>query len=160
MAKASGGYYTNGLTIATPATLPSDATFPVDTQAPEGQAPQTLAVPMGLADQFSQANDTVTAHAGGGAASATQLDYGITEIAVCATAANSVKLPPAVEGTKVYLWNKGAQSAQVFGGGTSTINGVAFGTGVAQAAGLSALYFCVEGDGDDVAGSWARILSA
>lgn len=162
MAQASGGYYTNGLTIATMSDLTADSVVPMDTQADGGSAPQTLAVPLGLAGGFLAIGETgVTAHAGGGQTDAELLGYGLNTVTVVATNADSVKLPPAVAGAVVVVANEdAAQSIQVFGGGTSTINGIATGTGVAQAAAITAYYICTSGTGDDVAGTWRRILSA
>lgn len=96
----------------------------------------------------------VTALAGGGKTGATPLTAAINRIGTCATAADSVLLPPALKGIDVFLMNDGAASAQVFGQGTDTINGVATGTGVAQANAKSALYVCYAD------GAWVRLLSA
>ena len=64
-------------------------------------------------------------------------------------------------GMKILVHNGHASnSMQVFGAGVDTINGVATATGVAQAAGKSALYYAVaDGDGTAV-GAWFRVLSA
>lgn len=96
----------------------------------------------------------VTATAGGTKAAATALTAAINNITVCATAADSVLLPAAKAGMSIFVTNRGAASAQVFGAGTDTINDVATGTGVAQANSVSALYVC------PVDGKWYRILSA
>jgi hypothetical protein len=98
----------------------------------------------------------VAAHAGGTKAAATSTGtYENISISTVATTADSIIFGhPAIPGRVLNVVNNGAASAQVFGLGTDTINGVATGTGVAQAAGLSAVYFCV------VAGNWARVLSA
>lgn len=100
----------------------------------------------------------LTAHAGGGQASALQLVAAMNEVTTVATGADSVALPLAVAGMVVYVENAaGANSMQVFGAGTDTINAVATGTGVAQAAGKSGVYFCVK---SAPAGAWYRTLSA
>lgn len=99
----------------------------------------------------------ITAHAGGGQADAYQLTATANRIATVATAADSVKLPLAEAGAKVYVRNAGANSAQVFGAGTDTINGVATATGVALAAGKNGAYICVK---SAPAGDWMLILSA
>jgi hypothetical protein len=76
-------------------------------------------------------------------------------VATVGTAADSVKLPVSVAGMVVQLVNDdAANSMQVFGSGTDTINDVATATGVAQAAGKAATYSC------PVAGKWYRNLSA
>lgn len=111
-----------------------------------------------LAQLIGSYQPGVTAHAGGGKASAYQLNASVVEIEVSATAADSVKLPPGYPGLEVIIFNNGAQSAQVFGSGLDTINGVATGTGVAQAAGKSALYKCYEVAAG--VGKWLRIFSA
>lgn len=98
--------------------------------------------------------DGITATPGGTKAAARALKRSMNRISVCATAANSVLLPKAIAGSIVLLANSGVASAQVFGKGDDTINGVATATGVAQGAGLSALYFCI------TSGAWFRVLSA
>lgn len=86
--------------------------------------------------------DAITAHAGGGKASARALTCRFNNITVVATAADSVLLPPGLVGLEITIVNSGANSMQVFGAGTDTINGVATGTGVAQAAGATVVYRC------------------
>lgn len=104
------------------------------------------------------ATDAVTAAAGGGQTNATQLTGVMANVTVVATAADSVKLPLAQAGMVYLLSNSdAADSMQVFGAGTDTINGVATATGVAQAAGKSAMYFAVT---SAPAGKWLRNLSA
>ncbi|WP_332116063.1 hypothetical protein [Azorhizobium caulinodans] len=103
----------------------------------------------------TSAATTITAFAGGGQASATQLSKGVNHVTTVATAADSVKLPASAPGLVVHVINGAASnSMQVFGAGTDTINDVATATGVAQAAGKSATYVC------PVAGKWYRVLSA
>ena len=98
---------------------------------------------------------TLTAHAGGGQANALQLQYDGASVTTVATAADSVKLPSAKPGAEYNLVNDAATNAmQVFGSGTDTINKVATATGVSQAAGVAAYYFCV------VAGNWSRVQSS
>lgn len=105
----------------------------------------------------SNVADNITAFAGGGQANATQLSATNNNIATVATAADSIKLPLAKPGLVLRIRNSGANSMQVFGSGTDTINGVATATGVAQAAGTSAEYFCIKAA---PAGTWFRNLSA
>jgi hypothetical protein len=100
------------------------------------------------------AKDGITALAGGGQAGATLLTAGVNRVATVATAADSVALPVSVAGMVVFVVNGAANSMQVFGSGTDTINDVATATGVAQAGGKAATYFC------PVAGKWYRVLSA
>jgi hypothetical protein len=101
----------------------------------------------------------ITAHAGGGQASATLLTAQYNRVDTVTTAADSVKLPaPSYIGQEVEVMNNAASnSMQVFGSGTDTINGVATGTGVAQAAGKFAMY---KASSIGAAASWHRILSA
>lgn len=99
---------------------------------------------------------SVTARAGGGRASATKLAAAVNRITTCATAADSVALPPAVGGQVVYLSNVGAAACQVFADAATsdTINGVAAATGVSLAVGKSA---SVSSAGPGV---WNWVLSA
>jgi|SRR5215471_1659657 len=99
---------------------------------------------------------SVTAHAGGTRAAATPITAAVNLIAVCATAADSVYLPPAMGGQVLWLANGGAASAQVFAAPTTTdtINGVAAATGVALAAGKSQVFM------SPIRGAWFGVLSA
>lgn len=99
--------------------------------------------------------DTITAHAGGGHASATALTTSVNRVSVCASDADSVKLPAWAAGLVVSIWNDTGHTLQVFGAGTDTINEVATDTGVAQATLLTALYIA-----SAATGKWSRILSA
>lgn len=64
----------------------------------------------------------VTAFAGGGQASATQLGYGYSEITTVATALDSVKLPAAQSGASVRVKNDGANIANIYPITGSTID--------------------------------------
>jgi hypothetical protein len=98
---------------------------------------------------------SITAHAGGTQALATPIRTACTLIAVCATAADSVQLPPAVGGQLLWITNAGAASAQVFASpGADTINGIANATGIALANGKSITLM------SPLAGAWFGILSA
>jgi len=100
----------------------------------------------------------ITAGAGGGqgnavALSATKTVHNITTVS---SGNDSVKLPASTGGGTVH-WVKNsaaANSAQLFGNGTDTIDGVAAATGVAVAAGKSRLV-C-----DFASGTWLSILGA
>ena len=98
----------------------------------------------------------ITAHAGGTRAAAVKLTSGINRIATCATAADSVSLPPAVGGQLIIVANAGAAAAQVFADPSTsdTINGVAAATGVSLAAGKSASF------SSSAPGVWSWVLSA
>lgn len=99
---------------------------------------------------------SITAHAGGTRAPATPIRSAITLIAVCATAADSCMLPPAVGGQALWVINAGAASSQLFADSSTsdTINGVAAATGIALAAGKSITLI------SPLAGSWFGVLSA
>jgi hypothetical protein len=56
----------------------------------------------------------ITAHAGGGVALATPLNLGFNEVDVCATAADSVVLPPAIMNALCWVYNGGAASMNIF----------------------------------------------
>ena len=77
----------------------------------------------------------ITAHAGGGQTSATQLEYGVSVITKVITAGDSVKLKSAVAGAKSIIINKGSESLNVFPALGDTINGQAVNTAVAVAPG-------------------------
>lgn len=128
----------------TPGTAPGTAHGPA--VFPSGQ------VGLGL---LSQAADALTAHSGGTQAAALLLSAAINRISTVAAANDSVKLPVSVAGMSIAVINGAASnSMQVFGSGADTINDVATATGVAQAAGKTASYYC------PVAGKWYRLLSA
>lgn len=104
---------------------------------------------------YASSADAITAYAGGGQTNAVGLTAMINRVSTVATAADSVKLPPSEVGLSITVINGAASnSMQVFGAGTDTINDVATATGVAQAAGKTAVYTC------PVAGKWYRNLSA
>jgi hypothetical protein len=98
----------------------------------------------------------VTAHAGGTRAAAVPLTAAMNLITVCATAADSVALPPAVGGQEVVVVNAGAAAAQVFAavGTSDTINGVAAATGISLAAGGKDIFV------SPAPGIWYGVLSA
>lgn len=152
------GWLTNGVVSETPP-LTGLETISVDTHLPNGQAPQTAALTLAQISGFGGSVVTgITAHAGGGQTSATPLTGGINSVDTVATGADSVALPLAVAGTTIQVLNNAASnSMQVFGAGTDTINGIATGTGVAQAAGKLGEFVCTK---SAPAGTWFRNLSA
>ena len=99
---------------------------------------------------------TATARAGGGRANATKLTAAINRITTCATAADSVAIPPSVGGQVIYVANATAAAAQVFAdpATSDTINGVAAATGVSLAAGKTANFT------SPAPGVWVMLLSA
>jgi hypothetical protein len=109
---------------------------------------------------FESAQDTITAHAGGGQASAFPLSAEVNRLTTVATAGDSVALPPALPGLTIMIINHGANSAQVFGTSTDTIDDVATATGVSQMVNSVCIYTCTiqgkwytEGLGTGYAGS-------
>lgn len=87
----------------------------------------------------------LTAHAGGTQAAALALNPNVAfhEVTTVASAADSIKLPPALIGEHHFVKNSGAGTMQVFGAGTDTVDSVATATGVPQLAGDAVLYVCV-----------------
>lgn len=154
------GFQTANFTpITSPSQVASTSTVSVDT-GNNAAGPATVSVPLGFIGQSQSAAAALTAHAGGTKAAALLIGYGFSNLSVVATAADSILLPPAVAGAWCAVSNNGAASAQVFGGGTSTIRSVATGTGVALANAKTALFFCTKGVGDDLLGEWQYILTA
>lgn len=93
----------------------------------------------------SPAIDALTALAGGGQTGATQLIEGVNRVGTVATAADSVMLPNTAGtagGQICVVINNTSTSMQVYGTGTDTVNGIAYGTGIAQAANTVKFYVC------------------
>lgn len=142
------------------------AAFPLN--VPQGPSlgdnfvnPYTLAKAINEGNQ-RQATAGLTAKAGGGQTSATQLALGINEVSVVATAADSVQLPACVPGTMVFVVNNDASdSMTVYGqvGRTDTINGTAGATGVAQAAAARAWYVCIS-TASATQGAWVTLRAS
>jgi len=91
---------------------------------------------------LSSGAQSIVAFAGGGKASATQIEWQITRVNTVATAGDSVLLPPSTRGLWVTLINHGAAAMQVYGAGTDTINDVATATGLSQGVNSAVEYFC------------------
>lgn len=97
--------------------------------------------------------DAITARAGGGQALATQLSTQVSNVTVCATAADSVKLPtPAITninpagpannlGNMVVVINSSANTLAVFPDLGATINGGSANASVSVAGGDTAVFF-------------------
>ena len=105
---------------------------------------------------FVSYQNGITATAGGTRAAAYPLNAAFNRITTCATAADSVALPPAFGGQEVTVINSGAAAAQVFAavGTNDTINGTAGATGISLGAAGKA-QFVSPGPG-----LWFSILSA
>jgi hypothetical protein len=100
--------------------------------------------------------DNITAHAGGGRASATKISGMINRVTTAATLDDSVALPPAVGGQMIIVCNAGLAAITVYAavGTNDTINGVAAATGVNLAVATTAM-FC-----SSTAGVWFWIKSS
>lgn len=125
---------------------------------------------LGLAGGDNHLAESVTAFAGGGAASATPIgtikgqgyQAALVEIRTVVTAGDSAQMPQAVKGKTLAVFNSTANSSDVFAnpnvnkatGTTDTINALATATAYAIAAGVSVLFFCPRD------GVWAAIKSA
>lgn len=122
---------------------------------------------LALANELFGAATGITAYAGGGQANATNLTKKYNEVTVCATNSDSVKLPLAIPGREIVIYNQSANTLAVFGKATNPNTGVgdtiaaaastaqaATGTGVTQATAIIARYSCI------VAGKWKQSLSA
>ena len=91
---------------------------------------------------YETALNGITALAGGGQTSATQLTTQINRITTVATSGDSVKLPQAIAGLEMTVINKGANDMQVFGLNLDVIDGQASALGVSQMYNSTVLYFC------------------
>lgn len=101
--------------------------------------------------------DGITAHAGGGQASAVALTSMLNRVTTVASANDSVQLPLAAPGMDITVINAAASNAmQVFAqnGSTDTIDGTAGSTGFSQAAGKTVQYVST------AAGAWHKLVSA
>lgn len=85
----------------------------------------------------------ITAFAGGGQASATQLSYGFNEITTVATAGDSVKLPAGVVGARVTVLNDGANAADVFPATSGTINDGSANAAISLAPGVELVFVAI-----------------
>lgn len=97
---------------------------------------------------YESANDTLTAHAGGGQSAALSLPGEMNRVTTVATAGDSVALPASASGLTIIVENAGANPMQVYGSGTDTVNGVATATGVSQMPNSVVIYTCY------TAGAW------
>lgn len=116
---------------------------------------KTILPPGGVVGQsinvvsLGSTSDALTAHAGGGQASALLLTSSINRVTVVATAGDSVRLPAAQPGMKIYIINSdSSDSMDVFPATGETINAVAANGAFAMAAGARNQFVC------PVAGKW------
>lgn len=125
---------------------------------------QNQIVSMGYG-QVSVTN-AITAFAGGGQASAVQLNSAFNRVTVVGTAADSVKLPLCVTqpaglngstvgvGTQVWVMNTSANSLNVFPSTGDAINALSANTAIAVATVTGKLFTCA------VAGTWQSLNHA
>ena len=151
-ATANGTYVTlstvpaGGTVSAEALRVLSNGVVAIGTTAAAATLPVGSLVINGLMKESS--SDTLTAHAGGGQASALQITSEVNRVTTVATSGDSVVLPASVAGLTVLINNSGANPMQVYGLGSDTINGVAAATGVSQMPGSEVIYVCPS------AGNW------
>jgi hypothetical protein len=108
-----------------------------------------------MARERSASSGGIIAKAGGGQSGATLLNaQRFNQVGTVGTAADSVMLPPAVNGMSCDCVNATANSLNVFPSSNETINALAANTALAVAAGKAFHAFC------PVDGKWYIILSA
>ena len=98
--------------------------------------------------------DALTAHSGGGKASALALTKQINRLATVAATHDSALLPPSVAGGLAVVTNDGANGADLYGAGTDTINGVATANPTYIPAGQTLVFW------SPVAGKWFMLNRA
>lgn len=102
--------------------------------------PDALVMQAGSLLVHSTVNN-VTAHAGGGQASATQLTSELNFVTTAASAGDSVRLPFAGPGRVVTVFNDGANAIDVFPLSTEAIDALGADTAYSLAAGASRQFF-------------------
>ena len=101
------------------------------------------------------AANALTAHAGGGQASALQLSKQVNRVTTVGSAGDSVKLPAATAGLNVVVINAAAANAMdVFPASGEAINALSADTAISVAANKVIMFFCA------VAGTWNSVLTA
>ncbi len=104
---------------------------------------------------FDSSANALTAHAGGGQASALQLSHGINRVTTVTTGADSVKLPAAVAGMHVCVINAAASNAMnCYPLSGESINALTADTALSIVANKTVLFFCA------VNGIWDSIVTA
>ena len=81
---------------------------------------------------FPSVSSPIVAFAGGGQVGATLLSPDVNRVITVASIGDSVRLPAATSPISVVVINSTANSMQVYGTGSDTINGVASGAGIPQ----------------------------
>lgn len=103
------------------------------------------------------ATSGITAYAGGGAASATQLTTGVNIVGTCATTADSVKLPlVGAIGSTIVVRNNGAAACAVFPPTGGAINGGSADAAFSVTNAKTGTFVCASADGL----TWVATLSA
>lgn len=111
---------------------------------------------------MSFANDpsvttAITAFAGGGAASAVELKSRVNVVSVCATGADSVKLPANCgPGAEVFVRNLGAAACAVFPPTGGAVNGGTVNIAFSVTNAKAGWFHCTSADGL----TWTATLSA
>ena len=109
----------------------------------------------GAINDLTSTTNGITAFATGGQANAVLLTATVNRVTTVGTAGDSVKLPAAVAGSRVVVFNKAAaNSLNVFPGTGDAINALAANAAYALAATKGAEFYCV------VNGTWDTILTA
>jgi hypothetical protein len=100
-------------------------------------------VPLQPGDFFLESSaDNITATPSGTQTNAFQLTTQTARVATVATIGDAIKLPASLPGMELLVVNHGANSMQVFGAGTDTIDDQATATGVSQMANSMVIYTC------------------
>lgn len=93
---------------------------------------------------LESSQDGVTAHAGGGQANGVLITANVVNVTTVATAADSLRLPPAISGVDIVVHNSAAlNSMNVFPATGETINGGAANAALAIGAGKSTTFTCL-----------------
>lgn len=111
-------------------------------------------IPGIISDRDSVTN-AITAFATGGQANAVLLTTSYNRVTTVATAADSVKLPAAIAGSRVYVFNKAAaNSLNVFPSTGDKVNALSVDAAYAIAVTKGVQFLCV------VNGTWDTLLTA
>ena len=86
----------------------------------------------------------ITAFAGGGQASATQLSFGYNEVTVVATTGDSVKLQAAQADAQITVINEGANPMDVYPATGDTINDGAANAAISVAPGVTVVFVAID----------------
>ncbi len=88
-----------------------------------GGAPNGLSIQLGTGEFLIESvADNLVAKASGNQGNATPLTAEVNRVITVGTAADSVALPASVVGLTIFVINHGANSMQVFGAGTDTVD--------------------------------------